>query len=201
MLSFFPTVCTLETGCHCCITPDLLKRSVKQPLGQRLGRAALDLHYNMSLAHTVPVVQACEVSGTSLTITFDPDRLTRGGASCILVSADRTLSIGEDFCQMPWPHCKSTIESEIASFASDGLVGQGTRLSCNRTTTLALGRQQWNCSLDQTAAGPSRRSYHSTRAPLWSNCQLEPALAMFLVFAVSAMMFTSGPQPSCCFAS
>ena len=37
---------------------------VKQPLGERLGRAALDLHYNLSDVHTVPIIQACALSGT-----------------------------------------------------------------------------------------------------------------------------------------
>ena len=34
---------------------------------------------NMSALHTVPIVQACSLSGTTLTIGFDPEKLTRGG--------------------------------------------------------------------------------------------------------------------------
>jgi hypothetical protein len=33
----------------------------------------------MSALHTVPIVQACSLSGTTLTIGFDPEKLTRGG--------------------------------------------------------------------------------------------------------------------------
>ena len=50
----------------------------KQPLGARLGRAALGLHYNMPGLPSVPIVHGCELSGAALTIRFDPARLARG---------------------------------------------------------------------------------------------------------------------------
>ena len=57
---------------------------VKQPLGERLGRAALDVHYKLPDGHTVPILQACKVIGAVLILAFDAERLTRGGDSLVV---------------------------------------------------------------------------------------------------------------------
>lgn len=47
-------------------------------------------HYNLSDMHTVPVVQACALSGMALTVAFDPAKLTRGGDSLGVQPFDRS---------------------------------------------------------------------------------------------------------------
>lgn len=47
----------------------------KAPLGDRLGRAALGLHYNRTQEHAVPVLLRCSVEAGVIRIIFDPTRL------------------------------------------------------------------------------------------------------------------------------
>ena len=69
---------------------DLAARD-KQPLGERLARAALALHYNDSALHTLPVLQSCKIEGTRLVIAFDPVRL---GSDALAVSSFNTSRVG-----------------------------------------------------------------------------------------------------------
>jgi hypothetical protein len=170
--SHLSMTCTLAIDCHL-ITPwCVLPRLVKQPLGQRLGRAALDLHYNMSMVHTVPVVQSCEVSGTSLTITFDSDKLTRGGASANSFPRIARARLVE-ILQMPWPHCEYTIESENDRKLS-------LRLSCGTGDSIDV--QPYN----RSRIGSSAMELLLGTGSNWTFAQITPLNASAVVVPLPA---------------